>query len=92
MGSKVLWAESRVQETGEYISLRLQFQALIVEVEIGGVAIYYPFGIFSNEIVLTHVCCSRLRPTTGVHLTPCQDEFHEPRSDYVREVALETTR
>ncbi|GFV06727.1 hypothetical protein TNCV_1611401 [Trichonephila clavipes] len=29
---------------------------------------------------------------TGVHLAPCQDEFREPRSDYVRQVALETTK
>ncbi|GFV58570.1 hypothetical protein TNCV_2897471 [Trichonephila clavipes] len=32
-----------------------------------------------------------VRPTTGVHLAPCHDEFRGPRSDYVRQVALETT-
>ncbi|GFU11520.1 retrovirus-related Pol polyprotein from transposon 17.6 [Trichonephila clavipes] len=31
------------------------------------------------------------RPTTGVLLAPCHDEFRGPRSDYVRQVALETT-
>ncbi|GFV11376.1 uncharacterized protein TNCV_3923251 [Trichonephila clavipes] len=45
VGLKVLWAESRVQDTGEYFSL-FQFLAKIVEVEIGGVAIYCPFGEF----------------------------------------------
>ncbi|GFU75863.1 hypothetical protein TNCV_1653211 [Trichonephila clavipes] len=33
----------------------------------------------------------RLRPTTGVRLAPCHDEFRGPRSDYVRQVALATT-
>ncbi|GFU59667.1 hypothetical protein TNCV_3186351 [Trichonephila clavipes] len=28
---------------------------------------------------------------TGVPLAPCHDEFRGPRSDYVRQVALETT-
>ncbi|GFX01312.1 hypothetical protein TNCV_3729811 [Trichonephila clavipes] len=28
--------------------------------------------------------------TTGVLLAPCHDEFRGPRSDYVRQVALET--
>ncbi|GFW72151.1 uncharacterized protein TNCV_4790381 [Trichonephila clavipes] len=41
VGSKILWAESRVQGTGEYFP-PLQFQAKIVE--IGVVAIYRPFG------------------------------------------------
>ncbi|GFV28406.1 uncharacterized protein TNCV_5071741 [Trichonephila clavipes] len=40
---KVLWAESRVQGTGEYFS-PLQTHSKIVEVEIGDVAIYRPFG------------------------------------------------
>ncbi|GFV91045.1 hypothetical protein TNCV_1249271 [Trichonephila clavipes] len=31
------------------------------------------------------------RPTTGVLLAPCHDEFRGPRSDYVRQVALKTT-
>ncbi|GFY03038.1 uncharacterized protein TNCV_980431 [Trichonephila clavipes] len=45
VGSKVLWAESGVQGTGEYFP-PLQFHAKIVEVEIGGIAIYLPFGEF----------------------------------------------
>ncbi|GFT12520.1 uncharacterized protein TNCV_5093281 [Trichonephila clavipes] len=45
VGPKVLWAESRVQGTGEYFS-PLQSHDKIVEVEIGGVAIYRPFGEF----------------------------------------------
>ncbi|GFX59773.1 uncharacterized protein TNCV_1778121 [Trichonephila clavipes] len=43
--SEVLWAEYRVQGTGEYFS-PLQLHAEIVEVEIGGVTIYHPFGEF----------------------------------------------
>ncbi|GFU48843.1 thrombospondin-3b [Trichonephila clavipes] len=55
-----------------------------VEVEIGGVAIYRPFGEFRRaKIVLSPVWCSR--PTTGVLLAPCHDEFSGPRSDYVRQ-------
>ncbi|GFT97943.1 hypothetical protein TNCV_2168341 [Trichonephila clavipes] len=68
----------------------LQSHAEIVEVEIGGVVIYRPFGEFRRaKIVLSLVWCSR--PTTGVLLAPCHDEFRGPRSDYVRQVALETT-
>ncbi|GFW48008.1 uncharacterized protein TNCV_2401951 [Trichonephila clavipes] len=42
VGPKVLWAESRVQGTGEYFP-PIQFHGKIVEVEIGGGAIYRPF-------------------------------------------------
>ncbi|GFT86170.1 uncharacterized protein TNCV_3257591 [Trichonephila clavipes] len=42
---KVLWADSRVQGTGEYFP-PLQFHAKVVEVEKCGVAIYCPFGEF----------------------------------------------
>ncbi|GFY29207.1 uncharacterized protein TNCV_4723351 [Trichonephila clavipes] len=45
VGPKVLWAEPRVQGTGKYFP-PLQFHAKIVEVEIGGVVIYCPFGEF----------------------------------------------
>ncbi|GFW15754.1 uncharacterized protein TNCV_3582521 [Trichonephila clavipes] len=45
VGPKVLWAESRVQGTGEYFP-PLQSHGKIVEMEIGGVAIYRPFGEF----------------------------------------------
>ncbi|GFV76034.1 hypothetical protein TNCV_1456311 [Trichonephila clavipes] len=54
VGSKVLWAKSRVQGTGEYFS-HLQFHAKIVELEIGGVAIYRPFGNFA-ELIRTVTC------------------------------------
>ncbi|GFW74123.1 hypothetical protein TNCV_4176681 [Trichonephila clavipes] len=53
--------------------------------------------IVSPSIVLTGnfaelirtVSCSR--STTGVLLATCHDEFRRPRSDYVRQVGLETT-
>ncbi|GFX97250.1 uncharacterized protein TNCV_557401 [Trichonephila clavipes] len=45
VGLKVLWAESRVQVTREYFP-PLQFHVYIVEVDIGGVTIYRPFGNF----------------------------------------------
>ncbi|GFX37604.1 uncharacterized protein TNCV_3201271 [Trichonephila clavipes] len=47
VGPKVSWAESRVQGTGEYFH-PLQFHVKIVEVNIGGVAIYRPFGNFTE--------------------------------------------
>ncbi|GFX73119.1 hypothetical protein TNCV_4501981 [Trichonephila clavipes] len=62
------------------------FLAEFVEVETGGVAIYHPFGNFAE---LNRTVTSR--PTTGVLLAPCDDEFRGPRSDYVRQVASETT-
>ncbi|GFX00776.1 uncharacterized protein TNCV_4577431 [Trichonephila clavipes] len=52
VGPKVLWAESRVQGTVEYFP-PLQFYARIVEVEIGSVAIYRPFGEFRRD----NSCC-----------------------------------
>ncbi|GFW55730.1 uncharacterized protein TNCV_121141 [Trichonephila clavipes] len=54
VGPKVSWAESRVQGTGEYFP-PLQFHAKVVEVEIGGVAIYRPFGNFT-ELNRTVTC------------------------------------
>ncbi|GFW17868.1 uncharacterized protein TNCV_1134681 [Trichonephila clavipes] len=54
VGPKVSWTESREQGTGEYSS-PLQFHAKIVEVEIGGIAIYHPFGNFS-ELNRTVTC------------------------------------
>ncbi|GFS86151.1 hypothetical protein TNCV_660421 [Trichonephila clavipes] len=51
VGLKVLWAESRVQGTGEYFP-SLQLLAEIVEVEIGGVA---PLGNFA-ELIRTLTC------------------------------------
>ncbi|GFW97672.1 uncharacterized protein TNCV_685421 [Trichonephila clavipes] len=52
--SKVLWAESRVQGTKEYFP-PLQFHAKIGEVEIGGVAIYHPFGEFRRDNSYCHL-------------------------------------
>ncbi|GFT87850.1 uncharacterized protein TNCV_799561 [Trichonephila clavipes] len=85
---KVSWAESRVQETGEYFP-PLQFHTKIVAVEIGGAAIYRSFENFSklNRTVLVWWP----RPMTGVLLASCHDEFLGPRSDCVIQVALETT-
>ncbi|GFT51968.1 uncharacterized protein TNCV_2058281 [Trichonephila clavipes] len=40
---------------------------------------------------LSPVWSSSPRPTTGILLAPLHDEFREPRSDYVRQVALATT-
>ncbi|PRD24516.1 UNVERIFIED_CONTAM: hypothetical protein NCL1_43532 [Trichonephila clavipes] len=49
---KVLWAESRVQGTGEYFP-PLQTHGKIVE--IGGVAIYRPFGEFRRANSYCHL-------------------------------------
>ncbi|GFV92166.1 transposable element Tcb1 transposase [Trichonephila clavipes] len=46
VGPKVLWAESRVQGTGEHFP-PLQFHAKIVELEIDGGAFYHTFGNFT---------------------------------------------
>ncbi|GFT21455.1 uncharacterized protein TNCV_2307131 [Trichonephila clavipes] len=54
VGLKVLWAESRVQGTGEYFH-SLQSHGKIVEVEIGGVAIYRPFGEFRRANSYCHL-------------------------------------
>ncbi|GFU83535.1 uncharacterized protein TNCV_4217951 [Trichonephila clavipes] len=54
VGLEVLWAESRVQGTGEYFP-PLQFHGLIGEVEIGGVAIYRPFGEFHRANSYCHL-------------------------------------
>ncbi|GFX99581.1 uncharacterized protein TNCV_5026351 [Trichonephila clavipes] len=43
-------------------------------------------GISTSKFVLSPAWCSRPRPTTGVLLAPCHDEFRGPRSDYVRQV------
>ncbi|GFU52833.1 hypothetical protein TNCV_2254511 [Trichonephila clavipes] len=56
-GSVVLWAESRVQGL-ENISLPFSFHAEMVEVEIGGVSIYRPFGGFRRAKSYCHLCCS----------------------------------
>ncbi|GFT27839.1 uncharacterized protein TNCV_10541 [Trichonephila clavipes] len=51
---KVLWAESRVQGTGEYFP-PIQFHGKIVEVEIGCGAIYCPFGEFLQAKSYCHL-------------------------------------
>ncbi|GFW66020.1 hypothetical protein TNCV_588461 [Trichonephila clavipes] len=64
------------------------FHAKIVEVEIGGVAIYRPFGEFRrpNSYCLLYGAQGLRRTSSPLP----QDEFHGPRSDYVRQVALAT--
>ncbi|GFT89335.1 uncharacterized protein TNCV_4386311 [Trichonephila clavipes] len=54
VGPKVLWAESRVQVIGEYFP-PLQPHVQIVEVEIGGVAIYRLFGEFRRDHSYCHL-------------------------------------
>ncbi|GFV14949.1 hypothetical protein TNCV_4732841, partial [Trichonephila clavipes] len=49
-----MWAESRVQGTGEYFP-PLQSNGKIVEVEIGDVAIHRPFGKFRRDISHCHL-------------------------------------
>ncbi|GFS84638.1 uncharacterized protein TNCV_4607591 [Trichonephila clavipes] len=61
VGLKVLWAESPVQRTGEYF-FPLQSHAKIVEVEIGGVAIYRPLG----EFCPANSNCHLVRDVTGL--------------------------
>ncbi|GFX29556.1 uncharacterized protein TNCV_4776281 [Trichonephila clavipes] len=51
---KVLWAESRVQGIGEYFP-SIQFHGKIVEVEIGGFAIYRPFEEFLRAKSYCHL-------------------------------------
>ncbi|GFY15349.1 uncharacterized protein TNCV_1571601 [Trichonephila clavipes] len=54
VGPKILWAESQVLGTGEYFC-PLQFHAKIVEVVIGGVAIYRLFGEFRRANSYCHL-------------------------------------
>ncbi|GFU91257.1 uncharacterized protein TNCV_4925871 [Trichonephila clavipes] len=54
VGLKVLWAESRVKRTGESFP-PLQTHGKIVEVEIGGVAIYRPFRGFRRANSYSHL-------------------------------------
>ncbi|GFY06664.1 uncharacterized protein TNCV_3525201 [Trichonephila clavipes] len=54
VGPKVLWAVSRVQGTGEYFP-PIQFHGKIVEVEIGGDAIYRRFGEFHRAKSYCHL-------------------------------------
>ncbi|GFX89003.1 uncharacterized protein TNCV_2853031 [Trichonephila clavipes] len=54
VGSKILWAESRLQGTGEYFP-PIQFHGKIVEVEIGDGAIHRPFGEFLRAKSYCHL-------------------------------------
>ncbi|GFV04435.1 uncharacterized protein TNCV_920551 [Trichonephila clavipes] len=54
VGPKVLWAESRVQGTGEYFP-PLQSHGKIVEVEISGVTIYRTFVKFHRANSYCHL-------------------------------------
>ncbi|GFX51143.1 uncharacterized protein TNCV_2734941 [Trichonephila clavipes] len=55
----------------------------------GRVAIYSPFGEVSLSLNRT-VTCMVLKANDRRTSCPCHDEFHGPRSDYVRQVALAT--
>ncbi|GFU94961.1 hypothetical protein TNCV_332971 [Trichonephila clavipes] len=81
---QVLWHSTALRPRVTNHHAVCTFHALILKVEIGGVTIYRPF-------VLSPVWCSRLRTTISVLLAPCHDGFRGPPSDYVRQVALETT-
>ncbi|GFW50572.1 uncharacterized protein TNCV_2888751 [Trichonephila clavipes] len=54
VGPKVFLAESREQGTGEYFP-PLQFYTKVVEVKIGEVAIYRPFGEFRRTNSYCHL-------------------------------------
>ncbi|GFW47868.1 hypothetical protein TNCV_2400551 [Trichonephila clavipes] len=60
----------------------------IVEVEIGDVVVYHPFGKFCRANSYCHLYGAQ---GLGVLLDPCHDEFRGPGSDCVRQVALSTT-
>ncbi|GFT36796.1 hypothetical protein TNCV_2755891 [Trichonephila clavipes] len=57
-----------------------------MEVEIGGVAIYRPFGEFRRAKSYCHQYGAQ-----GQRQASCHDDFRGSRSDYVRQAALETT-
>ncbi|GFU67090.1 hypothetical protein TNCV_4969391 [Trichonephila clavipes] len=52
---------------------------------------YLTIWVELSLIVLSHVWCSKLWLTTGVHLALSQNEFRGPRSDVIRQVALVAT-
>ncbi|GFT78167.1 hypothetical protein TNCV_837701 [Trichonephila clavipes] len=83
----VLWAESRAQGL-ENISLPFSLHAEIVEVEIEVVSSsIVPSGNFAK--LNRTVTCMVLKANDRRTSCPCHDEFRGPRSDYVRQVALE---
>ncbi|GFW82882.1 hypothetical protein TNCV_3494521 [Trichonephila clavipes] len=67
----------------------ISFHAEIVKVEIGGVAIYRHFGEFRRAKSYCHLYGDQGQ--RQAYIAPFHDEFRGPRSDYVRQVALETT-
>ncbi|GFT09730.1 hypothetical protein TNCV_1651051 [Trichonephila clavipes] len=71
------------------LRVHTNFHAENVEVEICGVAIYRPFGEFRHSKSYCHLYGAQDR---GLPLAPCRDEFRGPRSDYVRQVVLETRK
>ncbi|PRD38273.1 UNVERIFIED_CONTAM: hypothetical protein NCL1_03966 [Trichonephila clavipes] len=89
VGPKVLWTESRVQ--GDW---RIFPSPSVPCLNCGGGDRWCRHlsslrGISHSEFVLSPVWCSR--PTTGVLLALCHDEFRGLQSNYVRQVALATT-
>ncbi|GFU09890.1 hypothetical protein TNCV_784391 [Trichonephila clavipes] len=85
------WLEHRTLDRKAWARCPMPPNTLPSAHGIGGVAIYRPFGNFS-ELNRTVTCMVlKARPTAGVHPAPCHDEFRGPRSDYVRQVAFETT-
>ncbi|GFW06742.1 uncharacterized protein TNCV_3288421 [Trichonephila clavipes] len=91
VGPKVLQAESGVQGTGEYFP-PLQFHAKIVEAEIGGVALYRPFGKFRRansycHLMIYNIFASAELQPWGIHQEEIsnnkEEEFAEkdPLSD-----------
>ncbi|GFV52267.1 hypothetical protein TNCV_3197671 [Trichonephila clavipes] len=92
-GLKILWAESRVQDTGEYFP-SLQFHAKVGEVEKGVVSpSIIPLGNFAE--LIRSVTCMVLKAKSNDRLTSSPLSrciSWASRSNYVRQVTLATTR
>ncbi|GFV32456.1 uncharacterized protein TNCV_1677421 [Trichonephila clavipes] len=89
VGPKVLWAESRVQGTGEYIPPLQSHCKILMGKSVVSPSIV-PFGEYRRANSYCHLYGGS-RLMTGILLASCDDEFCVPRSDYVKQVALETT-
>ncbi|GFU58028.1 transposable element Tcb2 transposase [Trichonephila clavipes] len=63
----------------------------IVDVEIGGVAIYRLFGEFRRANSYCQLYGAQGLGQRQAYLASCHEEFRRPRSDYVRQVSLATT-
>ncbi|GFU44884.1 hypothetical protein TNCV_4234201 [Trichonephila clavipes] len=76
--------------TGEYF-LPFSFHAEIVEVEIEVVS---PSIVHSGNFTELNrtVTCKVLKANDRRTSCPCHDEFRGPRSDYVRQVAIENNK